>query len=110
MFREYEDALISIRYSSLEGGFGDSCKFITYDLSNACPPVLVSSITAKIRALNSTLYKFLQETKSAKFASLVDTSGHTNDSHSNAPVSDRAVVTISDDLPVSDAEKSFLSN
>ena len=80
-----------------------------HDLSNACPPVLVSSITAKIRALNSTLYKFLQETKSAKFASLVDTSGHTNDSHSNAPVSDRAVVTIPDDLPISDAEKSLLS-
>ena len=79
------------------------------ELSDACPPVLVSSIAAKIRSLNFTLFEFLKQTKSAKFASLVGASSPSNDSHSPAPLADRAVVTIPGDLAISDAEKSLLS-
>ena len=41
------------------------------NLSDICPPVLVTSIRRKIHHLNSSLYQFINEVKSKKFKHLV---------------------------------------
>ena len=77
------------------------------DLSNVCPLVLVTSIRSKIRELNHCLYESLSNTKRNKLASLTGVTP-TSHNHNHIDVS-RSVVTIPQDLPLSDVEKSVLS-
>ena len=77
------------------------------DLSNVCPLVLVTSIRSKIRELNHCLYESLSNTKRNKLASLTGVT-LTSHHHNHIDVS-RSVVTIPQDLSLSDVEKSVLS-
>ena len=78
------------------------------NLSNVCPAVLVSSIRYHIHSLNSRLYESLRTSKLRKFTSLVGVNHHSL-THSNHVVSRHSVVTIPEDLPLSDSEISVLS-
>ena len=76
-------------------------------LSNVCPFVLLRSIHAKIQALNSKLFHHLEQTKKHKLENLTNplknrTAPLENQNH-------HTVLTIPEDLPVSNAEKSTLS-
>ena len=75
-------------------------------LSNVCPSVLLRSIHTKIQALNSKLFHHLEQTKRHKFENL------TNPRNRTAPLENQnhhTVVTIPENLPLSNAEKSVLS-
>ena len=76
-------------------------------LSNICPSVLLRSIHAKIQALNSKLFHHLEQTKKHKLENLTNprknrTAPLVNQNHHTA-------VTIPENLPLSNAEKSVLS-
>ena len=74
------------------------------ELSKICPVVLLQSIRAKIRELNSGLFDHLHQTKTLKLQQLIgpqitnDTTLHIHNT----------VVTIPEDLPLTDSEKSVL--
>ena len=75
-------------------------------LSNICPSVLLRSIHTKIQALNSKLFHHLEQTKKHKLENLTNprknrTAPLENQNHHTA-------VTIPENLPLSNAEKSVL--
>ena len=75
------------------------------ELSKICPAVLLQSIRAKIRELNSGLFDHLHQTKTLKLQQLIGpqiTEDTTLHSHNT-------VVTIPENLPLTDSEKSVLS-
>ena len=75
------------------------------ELSKICPVVLLQSIRAKIRKLNSGLFDDLHQTKTLKLQQLIGpqiTDETTLHSHNT-------VVTIPENLPLTDSEKSVLS-
>ena len=76
-------------------------------LSNVCPSVLLWSIHAKIQALNSKLFHHLEQTKKHKLENLTNPR-----KNRTAPLENQnhhMVVTIPENLPLSNAEKSVLS-
>ena len=78
---------------------------IKIELSKICPVVLFQSIRAKIRELNSGLFDHLHQTKTLKLQQLIGpqiTDDTTLHSHNT-------VVTIPENLPLTDSEKSVLS-
>ena len=77
------------------------------NLSNVCPAVLVSSIRKHIHLLNGRLFESLCTTKHNKFTSLVGINHNPRVEHSS--VVSHSVVTIPEDLPLSDSEISVLS-
>jgi len=75
-------------------------------LFNVCPSVLLRSIHAKIQALNSKLFHHLEQTKKHKLENLTNPL-----KHRTAPLENQkhhTVLTIPEDLPVSNTEKSIL--
>ena len=74
-------------------------------LSKICPAVLVQSIRAKIQDANSKLFKYLHQIKAQKLDQLICPQ-ITSDS---SPENLKTVVTISENLLLSDSEKSDLS-
>ena len=75
------------------------------ELSKICPVVLVNSIRAKIQELNATLFNHLNQIKTLKLEHLIGpkiSSRATFDSQNT-------VVTIPENLPLTDSEKSVLS-
>ena len=75
------------------------------ELCKACPAILVQSIRAKIQEVNSKLFNHLQQIKDQKLQQLIGpqiTCDLTLESRST-------VVTIPENLPLSDSEKSVLS-
>ena len=75
---------------------------------NVCPSVLLRSIHAKIQALNSKLFHHLEQTKKHKLENLPNPRKK-QDSTSRKPKNQHTVVTIPENLPLSNAEKSVLS-
>ena len=75
------------------------------ELSKICPAVLVQSIRAKIQDANSKLFKHLHQIKAQKLDQLIGPQV-TNDS---SPEILKTVVTIPENLLLSDSEKSVLS-
>ena len=75
------------------------------ELSKICPAVLVQSIRAKIQDANSKLFKYLHQIKGQKLDQLIGPQ-ITSDS---SPENLKTVVTISENLLLSDSEKSVLS-
>ena len=73
------------------------------ELSKICPAILVQSIRTKIQEVNSKLFNHLHQIKAHKLEQLTGPS-NTRDSSSLS-----TVVTIPENLPLSDAEKSVLS-
>ena len=91
-------------YSGLKIG---ECNLKSYNSRpKICPVVLIQSTRAKIQELNSRLFNHLHQTKSQKLQQLIGPQ-ITNDTtlHSH-----NTVVTIPDNLPLTDWEKSVLSN
>ena len=76
-------------------------------LSNICPSVLLRSIRIKIQALNSKLFNHLELTKKHRLENL--TYPRKNRVAPLENQSHHTVVTIPENLPLSDAEKSVLS-
>ena len=74
------------------------------ELSKICPAVLVQSIRAKIQDANSKLFKHLHQIKAQKLDQLIGPQV-TNDS---SPQNLKTVVIISENLLLSDSEKSAL--
>ena len=70
-----------------------------------CPAVLVQSIRDKIQQLNSKLFQFLHQIKTQKFTNLVGPSRNLEPPKDNQ----LAVVTIPNNFPLSEPEKSVLS-
>ena len=79
------------------------------NLSNICPPILVSSVRTHIHSLNSRLYESLCTTKRHKFQSLVGIYHNTRVQHNNHHAASHSVVTIPEDLSLSEPEISVLS-
>ena len=75
------------------------------ELSKICLVVLLNSIRAKIQELNSTLFNHLQQIKTLKLEHLI---GPKTISHATFD-SQNTVVTIPENLPLTDSEKSLLS-
>ena len=78
------------------------CRF---ELSKICPVVLLNSIRAKIQELNATLFNHLHQIKTLKLEHLI---GPKTSSHATFD-SQNTVVTIPENLPLTDSEKSVLS-
>ena len=76
-------------------------------LSNVCPSVLLRSIHAKIQALNSKLFHHLEQTKKHKLENL--TNPRKNRTAPLVKQNHHTVVTIPENLPLSNAEKTVLS-
>ena len=75
------------------------------ELKNVCPVVLVNSIRLKIHDLNSKLFQYLQDHKNQKLFELTGRDPNSN----SKPLEQRYnVVTIPEDLPLSEPEKSIL--
>ena len=72
------------------------------ELSKICPVVLVNPIRAKIQELNATLFKHLNQIKTLKLEHLI---GPKISSHATF-YSQNTVVTIPENLPLTDSEKS----
>ena len=70
-----------------------------------CPAVLVQSIRDKIQQLNSKFFQFLHQIKTQKFTNLVGPSSNLEPPKDNQ----LAVVTIPNNFPLSEPEKSVLS-
>ena len=70
-----------------------------------CPAVLVQSIRDKIQQLNSKLFQYLYQIKTEKFTNLVGPSSNLEPPKDNQ----LAVVTIPNNFPLSEPEKSVLS-
>ena len=75
------------------------------ELSKICPAILVQSIRTKIQEVNSKLFNHLHQIKAHKLEQLTGPS-NTRDSSIESL---STVVTIPENLPLSDAEKSVLS-
>ena len=75
------------------------------ELSKICPAVLVQSIRAKIQDANSKLFKHLHQIKAQKLDQLIGPQITSDSSPENLKI----VVTISENLLLSDSEKSVLS-
>ena len=75
------------------------------ELERNCPAVLFHSVCSKIQELNSQLFHYLTETKTIKFHNL--TRSHSVIEPPQKPRN--TVVTIPDDLSLTDAKKSILS-
>ena len=75
------------------------------ELSKICPVVLVNSIRAKIQELNATLFNHLNQIKTLKLEHLI---GPKIGSHATFD-SQNTVVTIPENLPLTDSEKCVLS-
>ena len=75
------------------------------ELSKICPTILVQSIRTKIQEVNSKLFNHLHQIKAHKLEQLTGPS-NTRDSSIESL---STVVTIPENLPLSDAEKSVLS-
>ena len=75
------------------------------ELSKICPVVLINSIRAKIQELNATLFNHLNQIKTLKLEHLI---GPKISSHATFD-SQNTVVTIPENLPLTDSEKSVLS-
>ena len=75
------------------------------ELKNVCPVILVNSIRLKIYDLNSKCFQYLQDHKNQKLFELTGTGPNFNskplEQHYN-------IVTIPEDLPLSEPEKSIL--
>ena len=78
-------------------------------LSNVCPSVLLRSIHAKIQALNSKLFHHLEQTKNKKLENLTNSPKNRTEPLENQNQNHHTVVTIPENLPLSNAEKSVLS-
>ena len=78
-------------------------------LSNVCPSVLLRSIHAKIQALNSKLFHHLEQTKNKKLENLTNSPKNRTEPLENQNLNHHTVVTIPENLPLSNAEKSVLS-
>ena len=76
-------------------------------LSIVCPSVLLRSICTKIQALNSKLFNHLKQTKNNKLEKL--TNPQENRATPLENQNQNTVVTILENLPLSDAEKCVLS-
>ncbi|XP_015770448.1 PREDICTED: uncharacterized protein LOC107348879 [Acropora digitifera] len=76
-------------------------------LSNVCPSVLLRSIHAKIQALNSKLFHHLEQTKKHKLENLTNSPKNRTEPLENQ--NHHTVVTIPENLPLSNAEKAVLS-
>ena len=74
-------------------------------LSKICPVVLLNSIYAKIQELNPTLFNHLHQIKTLKLEHLISPK---ISSHATID-SQNTVVTIPENLPLTDSEKSVLS-
>ena len=75
------------------------------ELKNVCPVVLVNSIRLKIHELNSKLFQYFQDHKNQKLFELTGRDPNSN----SKPLEQRYnVVTIPEDLPLSEPEKSIL--
>ena len=75
------------------------------ELKNVCPVVLVNSIRLKIHDLNSKHFQYLQDHKNQKLFELTGRDPNSN----SKPLEQRYnVVTIPEDLPLSEPEKSIL--
>ena len=77
------------------------------ELSKICPVVLVNSIRAKIQKLNATLFNHLNQINTLKLEHLIMI-GPKISSHATFD-SQNTVVTIPENLPLTDSEKSVLS-
>ena len=75
------------------------------ELSKICPAILVQSIRTKIQEINSKLFNHLHQIKTHKFEQLTDPP----DTCDSSLESLNTVVTVPQNLPLSDAEKSVLS-
>ena len=75
------------------------------ELSKICPAILAQSIRTKIQEVNSKLFNHLHQIKAHKLEQLT---GPSNTRHSSIE-SLSTVVTIPENLPLSEAEKSVLS-
>ena len=75
------------------------------ELFKICPVVLVNYIRAKIQELNATLFNHLNQIKTLKLEHLI---GPKISSHATFD-SQNTVVTIPENLPLTDSEKSVLS-
>ena len=75
------------------------------ELCKACPAILVQSIRAKIQEVNSKLFNHLQQIKDQKLQQLIGPQITCD----LTPQSRNTVVTIPENLPLSDSEKSVLS-
>ena len=76
-------------------------------LSNVCPSVLLQSIHTKVQALSSKLFHHLEKTKNTNYKT-----SRTLEKNKTAPLENQnhhTVVTIPENLPLSNAEKSVLS-
>ena len=78
------------------------CRF---ELSKICPVVLLNSIRAKIQELNATLFNHLHQIKTLKLQHLI---GPKTSSHATFD-SQNTVVTIPENIPFTDSQKSVLS-
>ena len=74
-------------------------------LCQNCPAVLVQSIRDKIQQLNSKCFQFLHQIKTQKFTNLVGPSSNPEPPKDN----ELAVVTLPNNFPLSEPEKSVLS-
>ena len=75
------------------------------ELSKICPVVLLNSIRAKIQELNAALFNHLHQIKTLKLKHFI---GPKTSSHATFD-SQNTVVTIPENLPLTDSEKSVLS-
>ena len=77
----------------------------SFELSKICPVVLLNSIRAKIQELNATLFNHLHQIKTLKLRHLIGpkTSRHATFDSQNT------VVTIPENIPLTDSQKSVLS-
>ena len=78
-------------------------------LTNVCPSVLLRSIHAKIQALNSKLFHHLEQTEKNKLVNLTNSPKNRTEPLENQNQNHHTVVTIPENLPLSNAEKSVLS-
>ena len=76
-----------------------------FELSKICPVVLLNSIRAKIQELNATLFNHLHQIKTLKLQHLI---GPKTSSHATFD-SQNTVVTIPENIPLTDSQKSVLS-
>ena len=72
-----------------------------------CPAVLVKSIRDKIQHLNSKMFNYCNQIKTPKFTQLLGARANTNSSFTLG--NQNTVVTIPENMPLSDPEKSVLS-
>ena len=77
------------------------------ELSKTCPAILVQSIRAKIQEVNSKLFNYLHQIKAQKLQQLIGPQITSDSSLDQESLN--TVVTIPENLPLSNSEKSVLS-